>query len=214
MHKEDHSGKLYIEVGGEKRGWRQGEVLLFDDSYEHEVWNLSKAARLVLIVDMWHPMLATDAARLASLDAQRGERYLRAVRDGYFEPMPAPSSVTLSASAAPVESNTGVARLCAGLHDAPLGGQRGVQQVANSLRTFLARRSSGDQGEMKNGDEHLEHDLEDVEGEERLARRLLDALTVALLDPSPPQPAALAQAVAVAVPVSVGEKRRLPAACS
>ena len=203
-----------MRVGNETpRRWVEGEVLLFDDSYEHEVWNLSKAARLVLIVDMWHPMLATDAARLASLDAQRGERYLRAVRDGYFEPMPAPSSVTLSASAAPVESNTGVARLCAGLHDAPLGGQRGVQQVANSLRTFLARRSSGDQGEMKDEDEHSE----DVEGEERLARRLLDALPVALPDASPPQQAALAQAVAVAVPVSVGEKRRLPAdepACS
>ena len=36
VHKEDQDAdKLYIDVGGERRGWRQGDVLLFDDSWLH-----------------------------------------------------------------------------------------------------------------------------------------------------------------------------------
>ena len=36
VHKEDEDiEKLFIDVGGERRGWRQGDVLLFDDSWVH-----------------------------------------------------------------------------------------------------------------------------------------------------------------------------------
>lgn len=37
--------------------WTEGEVLLLDDSFEHEVWNTGKQTRLILIVDVWHPEL-------------------------------------------------------------------------------------------------------------------------------------------------------------
>ena len=46
-----------IRVGNETRRWRTGSALLFDDSFEHEVWNRAGAPRLVLIVDVWHPDL-------------------------------------------------------------------------------------------------------------------------------------------------------------
>lgn len=46
-----------MRVGTELRTWREGEGLLFEDSFEHEVWNRSDAERLILIVDFWHPDL-------------------------------------------------------------------------------------------------------------------------------------------------------------
>ena len=39
-----------------------GECLIFDDSYEHEVWHEGVEDRIVLIADMWHPQL--DVARV------------------------------------------------------------------------------------------------------------------------------------------------------
>ena len=46
-----------MRVGGETRQWQEGRCLLFEDSFEHEVWNPSDQRRLVLIVDLWHPGL-------------------------------------------------------------------------------------------------------------------------------------------------------------
>ena len=66
-------------MGGEPRAWREGDALLFDDSFEHEVWNNSSSPRLVFILDAWHPDLDTDEKRAAALDAPQRERYLRAL---------------------------------------------------------------------------------------------------------------------------------------
>lgn len=49
-----------IRVGTESRPWRDGACLVFDDSFEHEVWNTSSTPRAVLIVDFWHPDLTPD----------------------------------------------------------------------------------------------------------------------------------------------------------
>jgi hypothetical protein len=46
-----------IRVGGETRSWEEGKCLVFEDSFEHEVWNRSDARRVVLILDTWHPDL-------------------------------------------------------------------------------------------------------------------------------------------------------------
>lgn len=45
----------YIKVGDQQRTWRQGELLLFDDSFLHEVWNHSNEVRIVLFMNFWHP---------------------------------------------------------------------------------------------------------------------------------------------------------------
>jgi len=46
-----------IRVGTETRSWKEGRCIVFDDSFEHEVWNSSHEPRAVLIVDFWHPDL-------------------------------------------------------------------------------------------------------------------------------------------------------------
>ena len=38
----------------------EGEVLAFDDSFQHEAWNRSDGQRVVLIFEVWSPQL-TDA---------------------------------------------------------------------------------------------------------------------------------------------------------
>jgi aspartyl/asparaginyl beta-hydroxylase (cupin superfamily) len=44
-------------VGFEERRWVIGEVLLFDDTIEHEAFNDSDELRVVLIFDVWNPLL-------------------------------------------------------------------------------------------------------------------------------------------------------------
>ena len=48
-----------FRVGDETREWKEGELLIFDDTIEHEAWNGSDKQRVVLIFDIWHPMLST-----------------------------------------------------------------------------------------------------------------------------------------------------------
>ena len=46
-----------MRVATETVRWREGELIVFDDSFEHEVWNDSGETRIVLIVDFNHPDL-------------------------------------------------------------------------------------------------------------------------------------------------------------
>ncbi len=45
----------YIRVGPDERTWEEGKMLVFDDSFEHEVWNHSDFVRIVLFMNFWHP---------------------------------------------------------------------------------------------------------------------------------------------------------------
>lgn len=45
-----------IRVGDDIRHWEQGGSLVFDDSFEHEVWNDSEEDRVVLFVDFERPL--------------------------------------------------------------------------------------------------------------------------------------------------------------
>lgn len=45
-----------IRVGNEIRHWREGELLIFDDSFEHEAWNDSNENRVVLMFDIPNPL--------------------------------------------------------------------------------------------------------------------------------------------------------------
>lgn len=51
------SGGAWIRVGRQNKTWEEGGVLIFDDSFEHEVQHTGKSPRVVLIVDFWHPQL-------------------------------------------------------------------------------------------------------------------------------------------------------------
>ena len=59
-------GDCAIRVGDGARHWREGECLVFDDSFEHEAWNHTDADRIVLIVDLWHPGLSSTEVHLLS----------------------------------------------------------------------------------------------------------------------------------------------------
>lgn len=48
--------KIRIRVGDDYRHWQEGKSLIFDDTYEHEVWNDSNGVRVVLFVDFVRPL--------------------------------------------------------------------------------------------------------------------------------------------------------------
>jgi aspartate beta-hydroxylase len=51
-----------FRVGSEVRAWEPGKALIFDDTIEHEAWNNSDRPRVVMIFDIWNPLL-TPAER-------------------------------------------------------------------------------------------------------------------------------------------------------
>ncbi|PLW83532.1 aspartyl beta-hydroxylase [Kineobactrum sediminis] len=46
-----------LRVGNHSKSWREGELLIFDDSMEHEAANPSSRDRIVLLFDIWRPEL-------------------------------------------------------------------------------------------------------------------------------------------------------------
>jgi len=48
--------KCRIRVGDQIRVWRPGEIFVFDDTYEHEVWNDTPDERVILLFDFDRPM--------------------------------------------------------------------------------------------------------------------------------------------------------------
>lgn len=44
--------------------WTEGKCIVFDDSYEHEVWNDSDQDRVVLLINFWHPALPPEQRRI------------------------------------------------------------------------------------------------------------------------------------------------------
>jgi aspartate beta-hydroxylase len=58
------------------RIWQQGSAWVFDDSIEHEAWNDSDANRIILIFDIWNPLLSEAERDLVrALTAGIGQYY-------------------------------------------------------------------------------------------------------------------------------------------
>ena len=51
-------GPAGFRVGNERRVWRIGEAWAFDDTIEHEAWNDAEETRVILIFDIWNPLLS------------------------------------------------------------------------------------------------------------------------------------------------------------
>jgi aspartate beta-hydroxylase len=67
-----------LRAGDEARSWREGECLIFDDSFVHEAWNQSEQTRVVLIFDVWNPYLSeAERAGLGAAIAALGEFHRR-----------------------------------------------------------------------------------------------------------------------------------------
>ena len=47
-----------MRIGDLQVTWQEGEVLFFDDSFEHEVWNMASEERIIFILDIFHPDLS------------------------------------------------------------------------------------------------------------------------------------------------------------
>ena len=50
--------KCGFRVGSRTREWIPGKAWVFDDTIEHEAWNLSDTPRAILIFDVWNPFLS------------------------------------------------------------------------------------------------------------------------------------------------------------
>ncbi|HYD23443.1 MAG TPA: aspartyl/asparaginyl beta-hydroxylase domain-containing protein [Croceibacterium sp.] len=64
--KVPQSGRCLMRLDGRDVTWREGEWLVFDDTYRHEVWNDADEPRIVLLVQVRRPLrgLGKVAAQL------------------------------------------------------------------------------------------------------------------------------------------------------
>ncbi len=61
-------GDCEIRVGGGRHRWREGEIMAFDDSFEHEAWNRGTETRIVLLFEIWRPEIgAAERDELTAL---------------------------------------------------------------------------------------------------------------------------------------------------
>ena len=64
--------QVRMRVGGEMVHWREGECVVFDDTYKHEVWNDTDGVRVVLLIDVVRPFPpAIDRVNRAILRSAR-----------------------------------------------------------------------------------------------------------------------------------------------
>ena len=68
-----------IRVGEDFRHWEEGKSMIFDDTFNHEVWNDTDETRVVLFVDVLRPLPEPEAT-INRVDRE-GDRLL-AVRAG------------------------------------------------------------------------------------------------------------------------------------
>ena len=66
-----------FRVGGETREWREGELLIFDDTVEHEAWNEGSSERIILIFDVWRPEIDSEERRAITALFEAVDNYSR-----------------------------------------------------------------------------------------------------------------------------------------
>jgi len=77
-------GECYLTVDGERYHWKNGEGVLFDDTYVHSVENNTNEFRAVLLLDIKKPAPAISKGPIKFLRAiiRSSPIFSRAVRDG------------------------------------------------------------------------------------------------------------------------------------
>ena len=108
-----------MRVASERVGWQEGSVVIFDDSFEHEVWchQPEEHSRNLFIFDVWHPALTLEQ-RLAISSAVDPELMKKPqtlkVRRGlrHVEFHTADSAADFSASLPPVYFTATCAHTC------------------------------------------------------------------------------------------------------
>jgi aspartyl/asparaginyl beta-hydroxylase (cupin superfamily) len=64
-----------FRVGGETREWKFGEAWVFDDTIEHEAWNNSDELRVIMICDVWSPLLSDSEREAIAAVIEARDRY-------------------------------------------------------------------------------------------------------------------------------------------
>ncbi|GAB5412721.1 MAG: hypothetical protein Cons2KO_03240 [Congregibacter sp.] len=59
-------GPAGFRVGNEVREWKLGEAWAFDDTIEHEAWNDADETRVIMIFDIWNPLLSAEERDLVA----------------------------------------------------------------------------------------------------------------------------------------------------
>jgi aspartyl/asparaginyl beta-hydroxylase (cupin superfamily) len=59
-------GNCRFRVGNETRDWEEGKAWVFDDTIDHEAWNDSDGKRVIVMIDIWNPMLTPAERDLVS----------------------------------------------------------------------------------------------------------------------------------------------------
>jgi aspartyl/asparaginyl beta-hydroxylase (cupin superfamily) len=62
-----------FRVGNETREWEEGKAWVFDDTLDHEAWNDSHETRVIVMIDIWNPLL-TQAERALVSELLNGMR--------------------------------------------------------------------------------------------------------------------------------------------
>jgi aspartyl/asparaginyl beta-hydroxylase (cupin superfamily) len=84
-----------IRVGNETRHWKEGELMVFDDSHDHEAWNKADKPRAVLMFDIPNPRWGYTAHEISAykikhlddnflLGMAPKERWQQAFEEGVF----------------------------------------------------------------------------------------------------------------------------------
>ena len=69
-----------FRVGATTREWVPGKAWVFDDTIEHEAWNLSDTPRAILIFDIWNPLLTDVECEMIKVATEVYGKYY-SVRD-------------------------------------------------------------------------------------------------------------------------------------
>jgi aspartyl/asparaginyl beta-hydroxylase (cupin superfamily) len=77
----DDPEHCFMDVDGERCTWKEGELLFFDDTFKHEVWNDTDEERVVLLFDFERPM--SWAGRLVSRSMMLALRQTAYFKDAY-----------------------------------------------------------------------------------------------------------------------------------
>lgn len=72
--------QCWLRVGAETRIWEPGRALVFDDTLEHEAANDSDDLRVVLIFDLWNPLLGAEERELVRAMAAAARSFTTAAQ--------------------------------------------------------------------------------------------------------------------------------------
>jgi len=77
---------VVMRVNEEYVSWTEGQCLVMDDSFEHEVWHYGNTPRIVLIVDIFHPQLSeADKTRLRTKSSSIESRVAEVMEQNHLK---------------------------------------------------------------------------------------------------------------------------------